>query len=92
MAQLVGLILAVFDGEDVDVPASRKDHVLLTQIVRENQHVANLQHGVMGLAHGARGNRDAAQRGRDAQDEDVAVGFLGNRCSGLSYAIPTPHC
>lgn len=77
MAQLVGLILAVFDGEDVDLLSRREDHALLAQIVRENQHLANLQHGVMGLGRGARGDRDAAQRGRDAQDEDVAVGFFG---------------
>ncbi len=77
MAILVGLILAVFDGEEIDALTSRQEDALLAQIVRENQHLANLQHGVMGLAHGARGDRVAAQQGRDAQDEDVAVGFFG---------------
>ncbi len=76
-ALLVELILAVFDGEDIDLLASRQQNALLMQIVRENQHLANLQHGVMALARGARGDGDAAQEGRDMQDEDVAVGFFG---------------
>ena len=75
--QLVGLILAVFDGEEVDTLEKRLEHAGLARIMRENQHMANLQNGVMSLAHGARGDRDAARLGREAQDEEVAAGFFG---------------
>ena len=75
--QLVGLILAALDGEEIDVLERRLEHAALARILRENQHLANLLNGAMSLAEGARGDLDGAQRRRDAQDEDIAAGFFG---------------
>jgi hypothetical protein len=86
MAQLVELILSVFDGEDIDLLAGSQQNALLMHIVRKNQHLASLQNGVMALAHGARGDGDATQEGRDVQDEDVAAG-----CSNATSTFRRIH-
>ena len=75
--QLIGLIQAAFDGEEIELLEKRLEHIVSDRILRENQHIDNLQNGVMSLAHGARGDLVGARRGRDAQDEEVAAGFFG---------------